>query len=234
MKTRNILLPLLAVLLMSSCEETSSSPSLSENTSSEVSSELSQESSISSEIPQVNENVVFYQAEKISELTHMKALILDNITDETLKNSISNLFDNCETAINESNSVSEISELYKTCLTEVHNLIPTYDNTNESVQLNDEEKRLILDDPLFFIKGNQNNSKLFTSISLTNRLKMEEKSTQKPKQNQTEIRDNTIYNHERTYLRKLTRRLTRAEIKENNHFVKKRKSKIKNRINKQK
>lgn len=100
---------------------------------------------------------------------------------------------------------------------------PKYAQKKLDEQLNDEEKRLILDDPLFFIKGNQNNSKLFTSISLTNRLKMEEKSTQKPKQNQTEIRDNTIYNHERTYLRKLTRRLTRAEIKENNHFVKKKK-----------
>ena len=144
MKTRNILLPLLAVLLMSSCGKTSISPSPSENTSSEVSSELSQESSISSEIPQVNKNVVFYQAEKTSDLAHMKALILENITDEALKDSITNLFDNFETSINESNSVSEISELYKTCLTDVYNLIPTYDNTNESVQLNDEEKQKIL------------------------------------------------------------------------------------------
>lgn len=144
MKTKNILLPLLVVLLMSSCGETSSSPSPSENTSSDVSSELSQESSISSETPQVNENVVFYQAEKTSDLAHIKTLILDNITDGTLKDSITNLFDNCETSINESNSVSEISELYKTCLTDVYNLIPTNDNTNESVQLNDEEIQKIL------------------------------------------------------------------------------------------
>ena len=144
MKTRNILLPLLAVLLMSSCGKTSISPSPSENTSSEVSSELSQESSISTEILQVYGSVAFYQIEKISDLSHMKTLILDNITDGTLKDSITNLFDNCETSINESNSVSEISELYKTCLTDVYNLIPTYDNTNESVQLNDEEKQKIL------------------------------------------------------------------------------------------
>ena len=144
MKTKNILLFLLAVLLMSSCGETSSSPSPSENTRSEVSSELSQESSISTEILQVYGSVAFYQIEKISDLSHMKTLILDNITDGTLKDSITNLFDNCETSINESNSVSEISELYKTCLTDVYNLIPTYDNTNESVQLNDEEKQKIL------------------------------------------------------------------------------------------
>ena len=144
MKTKNILLPLLAVLLMSSCGETSTSPSPSENTSSEVSSELSQESSISTEILQVYGSVAFYQIEKTSELAHMKALILDNITDETLKDSITKLFDNCGTSINESNSVSEISELYKTCLTDVYNLIPTYDNTNESVELTDEEKQIIL------------------------------------------------------------------------------------------
>ena len=144
MKTKNILLSLLVFLLISSCGETPSSPSQSENTSSEVSSKLNQESTIFSETPQVNENVIFYQATKASDLAHMRTLILDNITDETLKDSITNLFDNCETSINESNSVSETSELYKTCLTDVYNLIPTYDFTNESAELNDEEKQKIL------------------------------------------------------------------------------------------
>ena len=39
--------------------------------------------------------------------------------------------------------------------------------------LTNEEKRLILDDPMYFIIGNANSAKLFKSITLTNRFAME-------------------------------------------------------------
>ena len=80
-----------------------------------------------------------------------------------------------------------------------------------------EEKRLLFDDPLFFVRNVHSNSKLFTAITLSHRLQMEEKNKIK----QTEPRTNTINNHERNYVRKITRRLTRAEIKDNNFVTKK-------------
>jgi hypothetical protein len=92
--------------------------------------------------------------------------------------------------------------------------------------LTNEEKRLILDDPMYFIKGNANNAKLFKSITLTNRLAMEEGvHVKRP------LQRGNMHEHERKYLRKFTRRLTRQEMKEKNMFVKKKKQKDKNSSN---
>lgn len=94
------------------------------------------------ETPQVNENVLFYQTEKISDLAKMNSLILDNVTASNKKETITNLFNNCEVAINESNSINEISNLYDKCLNDVYDLLPADEEVSVALEIVDDAEEL--------------------------------------------------------------------------------------------